>query len=263
MEPECRPIAVGRGGGVFLDRADGVRVVDVPQLGDQGELLGEVLGVVGQRASKAPAGRGLLGGWLVKCRQKRGQRGGGFCGARDGAVVGWRPRYPGGDDPRSRESRGGLAEALRNGDRRQEARTGSQVCSLRSSPSADSVAQGNRTARSSPSRHSWLSAAPCAKPHRVIGQAGMLVAQQIRTNSPVIPISACVMRSNCRQPPSGRRVSGSGNDSRPRGCGCRATHGGHRSQVLTLGTLLTLIARGEGHCSSARTSRWSSASPWY
>ncbi len=34
---------------------------------------------------------------------------------------------------------------------------GSRVYSLRNSASAESVAHGNRTARSSPSRHSWLS----------------------------------------------------------------------------------------------------------
>lgn len=102
--------------------------------------------------------RRLFGGRLVQSGQEGGQGVGSLRGARDGGAVGRLARHPGGDDPGSWKQGGGLAEALRDGNRqrRRGAREGTQVCSLRSVTSADGVAQGKRTARSSPSRQSWL-----------------------------------------------------------------------------------------------------------
>lgn len=69
---------------------------------------------------------------------------------------------------------------MRHGDRQRKTRgeSGKPVVLLARSASADSVEQGSRTARSSPTRHSWLSQ-PRAEPHGAIGQVGVLVAQQI------------------------------------------------------------------------------------
>jgi hypothetical protein len=55
---------------------------------------------------------------------------------------------------------------------------GSQEYSLTSSASAEAVAQGSRTAKSSPRRHSRLSH-PRAQPRRAIGEIGVLVTDQI------------------------------------------------------------------------------------
>lgn len=111
-------------------------------------------GGAGQGAGGRP-----FGGRLVQSGQEGGQGVGSLRAARDGGAVGRLARHPGGDDPGSWKQSGGLAEALRDGNRqrRRGAREGTQVCSLRSVTSADGVAQGKRTARSSPSRQSWFS----------------------------------------------------------------------------------------------------------
>jgi hypothetical protein len=63
VDPQRLARPAGRGDGVFPHRADGVRVGDQAELGGRGELLGELLGAVGQRPPRprptgAPSGAG-------------------------------------------------------------------------------------------------------------------------------------------------------------------------------------------------------------
>ncbi|GIH91146.1 hypothetical protein Psi01_17760 [Planobispora siamensis] len=55
VEPQRRACPLGRGRGVVPDRADGGRVGDQPSLRGLGELLGEPLGVAGQRSPAVEA----------------------------------------------------------------------------------------------------------------------------------------------------------------------------------------------------------------
>ncbi|MDQ1014297.1 hypothetical protein QFZ43_000846 [Streptomyces afghaniensis] len=56
VEPQRRARPLGRGKGVFPDRADGIRLGEQLQLDGRGELLGELLGTVGQWPPTATAG---------------------------------------------------------------------------------------------------------------------------------------------------------------------------------------------------------------
>ena len=122
VEPQRRARPLGRGNGVFPDRADGIRFGEQPQLDGRGELLGELLGTVGQRRPSAAAEGRPVGGRSVKGCQEGGQGAGRLRGTCGGSAVGRRAGHPGGDDPGSRKPLGGLAEALRDGNGQGKAR---------------------------------------------------------------------------------------------------------------------------------------------
>ena len=196
VEPQRRARPLGCGNGAFPDRSDGIRFGEQPQLDGRGELLGELLGMVGQWPPAASGGGRPVGGRLVKGRQEGGQGAGRLRGTCGGSAVGGPAGHPGGDDPGSRKPLGGLAEALRDGNGQGKARerAGSQACSLRSRASADCVAQGNRTARSSPSRHSWLSQPRAPSFRERPARSGCWSSSRSRTRSALMSISVWGMR---------------------------------------------------------------------
>lgn len=71
---------------------------------------------------------------------------------------------------------------------RRGASGGSQGCSLRSSASADPVAQGSRTARSSPSRHTWLSQPRAPSRRGRSARSGCWSRSRSRISSSVISV---------------------------------------------------------------------------
>lgn len=73
VQPKSWACPVRRGGSVFPDRADGVRVANQPQLGGRGESSGEVFGGVGQRATTVSVCGRPVGGGTAKSCQEGGQ----------------------------------------------------------------------------------------------------------------------------------------------------------------------------------------------